>query len=266
MRLPLEKWASGDAYEYYMGRWSSEVAALFLDWLQPEANSSWIDVGCGTGALTRVIASYGQFNSLVGADLSIDFISYAHQRIPDASFVNASALALPVCRNNFDFAVSGLALNFVPQPVQAVNELARATKPGGVVAAYVWDYSGKMEFLRYFLDAAVELNAAASSQHEGYRFTICGTESLSQLWQDAGLDQVTVQPLDAVTIFNNFDSYWEPFTFGNFPAPQYVTSLDNEGRKQLHDRLLSILPTQEDGSIRLTARAWAVSGVKIYPE
>lgn len=266
MRWPLEKWASGDSYEYYMGRWSSEVAALFLDWLHPEPNSSWLDVGCGTGALTKVIASRIRFSTLVGADLSLDFVRYAHQRIPGASFVNASALALPVCRDTFDVAVSGLALNFVPQPAQAVNELVRAAKPGGVVAAYVWDYSGKMEFLRYFWDAAVELNAAASSQHEGHCFTICRPEALSQLWQDAGLDQVTVQALDAVTRFNNFDSYWEPFTVGNFPAPQYLASLDDEGRKQLHDRLLSILPTQEDGSIRLTARAWAVSGVKIYPE
>ncbi|MCB9454077.1 MAG: class I SAM-dependent methyltransferase [Anaerolineaceae bacterium] len=261
MQSPLEKWASGDTYEQFMGRWSRETAALFLDWLQPEVNSAWLDVGCGTGALTGVIASRAQANLLVGVDLSLDFVHYASRRIPDATFFNASALVLPVCAGQFDFVVSGLALNFLPQPAQALREWVRAARSGGVIAAYVWDYAGKMEFLRYFWDAAVELDSRARPQHEGQRFPTCQPDALNQLWQEAGLRHIRVQALDVVTIFNDFDSYWKPFTAGNFPAPQYLASLDDEGREHLHSLLLSALPIKEDGSIHLIARAWAVSGM-----
>ncbi|MCC6617371.1 MAG: class I SAM-dependent methyltransferase [Anaerolineae bacterium] len=260
--MSSEKWASGDAYEHFMGRWSAEVASLFLDRLQPAAQSIWLDIGCGTGALTRVIASRVQSGLLVGVDSSFDFVRYAIQRNQGATFITASGAALPAADDRFDFVASGLALNFMPQPEQTLKEWVRVVKPGAIVAAYVWDYAGKMEFLRYFWDAAVALNSDAKPHHEGNRFPICQPDPLRQLWQGAGLQQVSLHPLDAVTRFESFESYWQPFTFGNFPAPQYALSLDDEHRKQLHDRLQSDIPTEKDGSIRLIARAWAVIGQK----
>lgn len=262
MNMPSEKWASGDAYEHFMGRWSAEVAALFLDQLQPTADSAWLDVGCGTGALTRVISSHAQPRTTVGVDSSLDFARYASQRNQGATFQTASAAALPARADTFDFVVSGLALNFFPQPEQALRECVRVAKPGGIVAAYVWDYAGKMEFLRYFWDVALALDAEARPLHEGYRFPICQPDPLQQLWQGAGLHHVALHALDAVTIFDSFERYWQPFTFGNFPAPQYALSLDAERRQQLHDHLQADIPTETDGSIHLIARAWAVMGQK----
>ncbi|MCA9910603.1 MAG: class I SAM-dependent methyltransferase [Anaerolineae bacterium] len=262
MNMPSENWASGDAYEQFMGRWSADVAALFLDHLQPAADSAWLDVGCGTGALTRMIAARVQPRRLVGVDSSLDFARYARQRNQGATFITASATALPAADDTFDFVVSGLALNFFPQPEQALREGVRVAKPGGIVAAYVWDYAGKMEFLRYFWDAALALDAGAKPLHEGHRFPICQPDPLQQLWQSAGLQHVSLHPLDAVTRFDSFEGYWQPFTFGNFPAPQYALSLDAARRQQLHDHLRASIPTERDGSIQLIARAWAVLGQK----
>lgn len=262
MSTSLEKWASGDAYEHFMGRWSKDVAALFLNGLESAENTSWLDVGCGTGALSGVIASTVQPNLLAGLDLSFDFVQYAKHRTHSVNFINGSAVALPVCNDSFDFVVSGLALNFVPQPQQALREFVRVVKPGGIVSAYVWDYAGKMEFLRYFWDAAVTLNPHALGFHEGHRFPICHPDPLERLWKQAGLTNISIRPLDAITVFENFESYWLPFTFGNFPAPLYALSLDDRNRADLRDRLQAALPIEDDGSIHLIARAWAVSGLK----
>jgi SAM-dependent methyltransferase len=263
MKTSLEKWASGDVYEHFMGRWSEQVASLFLNRLEATANTTWLDVGCGTGALARVIAADVQPDEIIGVDLSFDFVQYAMQK-SHAQFVNASALALPLANERFDFVVSGLALNFIPTPEQALSEFMRTVKPGGIVAAYVWDYAGKMEFLRYLWDAALELNPNSKIVHEGYRFPICHPEPLQKLWQNAGLQNISVQSLDAVTTFKDFDSYWQAFTVGNFPAPQYASSLDDESRAELRKRLLETVPTEADGSIKLIARAWAVSGEKSH--
>lgn len=262
MKTAFEKWASGEAYEQFMGKWSAEVASLFLDGLQPVGNVSWLDVGCGTGALVRVIASRIPSAMIVGVDLSLDFVQYAHRQTRNAQFVNASAVSLPVHAAAFDYVVSGLALNFVPHPEQALREFVRVLKPGGIAAAYLWDYAEKMEFLRYFWDAASALNPAAKSLHEGHRFPLCRPDPLKALWQDAGLTNIVVHPLDVVTVFEDFDAYWQPFTLGNFPAPQYAASLDDTSRAALRDRLRSSVPIEQDGSIHLTARAWAVSGEK----
>jgi SAM-dependent methyltransferase len=265
MNASFESWASGDVYEHYMGRWSEQVASLFLESLHAKVNLSWLDVGCGTGALARVISSTAEPGRIVGVDLSLDFVHYASQKSLKARFVNASAISLPLCNEEFDCVVSGLALNFVPQPEEALSEFIRVVKPGGMVAAYVWDYAGQMEFLRYFWDVAVELNPDAKALHEGYRFPICQPQPLKELWQGAGLINVALHPLDAVTCFDNFDSYWQAFTLGKFPAPQYLSSLNEKSRADLRKRLQAAIPNQEDGSIQLIARAWGVFGEKSEP-
>jgi ubiquinone/menaquinone biosynthesis C-methylase UbiE len=128
------------------------VAKEFLDWLSRPTNEDWLDVGCGTGALTQVIIDTTQPRTVTGIDPSAEFVSYAQEQIagPGVSFKVGDARWLPVEASSVDVAVAGLVLNFVPDPSQAAAEMTRAVRAGGVVAAYVWDYAEKMEMMRYF--------------------------------------------------------------------------------------------------------------------
>jgi SAM-dependent methyltransferase len=257
-----DTWAAGKLYDPYVGRWSRLVAKDFLGWLQPMPNLDWLDVGCGTGALTEIILQHNQPRSVTGMDPSPGFVDYARAHITDprATFGIADARALPVESAHFDAAVAGLVLNFVPQPLTAVREMARAVRPAGLVAAYLWDYAGKMELMRYFWDAAVALDPAAFDLDEGRRFPLCAPEALNELFTQAGLGDVQVQSIDVPTIFHDFDDYWTPFLGGQGPAPSYAMSLSDANRIALRDRIHATLPIAANGMIKLTARAWAVRG------
>jgi len=259
-------WSGGDAYEAYVGRWSRVVAEVFVRWLAVPAGRRWLDVGCGTGALAdRVLALAGPAH-LVGVDPSEGFLTTARARVVDtrATFLRGGAQALPLRGRSVHTVVSGLALNFVPDPARAVAEFARVVMPGGVVAAYVWDYAEGMAMMRYFWDAAVALDPAAAELDEG-RFSLCRPDSLARLWTDAGLAEVRVEAIAIPTVFTGFDDYWRPFLGGVGPAPGYVVSLPGEHRDALRDALRASLPTDADGSVRLTASAWAVRGTAVEP-
>jgi SAM-dependent methyltransferase len=172
----------------------------------------------------------------------------------------ADAQSLPAESGHFDAAVSGLVLNFVPDPLLAARQMEHAVRPGGLVAAYVWDYAGKMELMRYFWDAAVELNPSARELDEGRRFPLCSAEQLRKLFDEAGLEDVDVKALDILTPFHDFDDYWTPFLGGQGPAPTYAMSLAPMEREALRERIHAALPIAKNGSIELTARAWAVRG------
>lgn len=255
-------WAAGNLYEPYVGRWSRLVARDLLTWLQVPARKDWLDVGCGTGALTEVILQHAQPRTVKGIDPSSGFVEHAKAHIGSslASFEVGDAQSLPVGAKEFDVAVSGLVLNFVPQPPRAVADMARAVRPGGTVAAYVWDYAGKMELMRYFWDAAVALDRVAYDLDEGRRFPICQPTPLAELFAQAGLHAVEVRPIDVPTHFRDFDDYWSPFLGGQAPAPGYAMSLSEERRGALRDQIRAALPISQDGSIGLIARAWAVRG------
>jgi SAM-dependent methyltransferase len=199
---------------------------------------------------------------IVGIDPSDEYISYARTHILDVriQFRSGTAQALPVERGSFDVVVSGLALNFVPDPEMAMAEMRRVIQPAGMVAAYVWDYADKMELIRYFWDAAVALNSDARSLDEGVRFPLCTPENLRRLFTRAGLRDITVDPIDVPTHFSTFDDYWFPFLGGQGPAPGYAMSLSDERRTELRERIQRRLPVAADGSIRLMARAWAIRG------
>lgn len=255
-------WAAGNLYEPYVGRWSRLVAKGLLTWLRVSAGKEWLDVGCGTGALTEVILHHADPYSVTGIDLSAGFVEYAKAHVTDsrASFKVGDAQPLPVDAARFDVVVAGLLLNFVPQPLRAVAEMSRAVRSGGAVAAYVWDYAGKMELMRYFWDAAVELDRAAFDLDEGRRFPICQPSPLTELFSRSGLREVDVRAIDVPTHFRDFDDYWSPFLGGQAPAPGYAMSLDEEHRRALRDRIRATLPIANDGAIDLIARAWAVRG------
>lgn len=141
-------------------------------------------------------------------------------------------------------------------------EMARVVSPGGVVAGYVWDYAGKMELMRYFWDAAVALKPEDIERDEGRRFPICKPGALKELFESAGLTNVEVRSIDISTPFRNFDDYWTPFLGGQFPAPDYAMSLDEEARVRLRERIRAELPIASNGSITLVARAWAIRGIR----
>ena len=259
-----ERWVSGELYESYVGRWSRLVAQAFLRWLDAPAGLAWLDVGCGTGALLEAIAESCEPKRLAGIDPSAGFLDFARWRLgPDrAELRQADARELPFATAEFDRVVSGLVLNFVPDPSRAAAEMVRIARPGGEVALYVWDYAGRMELMRYFWDAAAALDPHGGELDEGKRFPLCQPQALQALFAAAGLANVETRPIDVPTIFRDFDEYWTPFLSGQAPAPEYCMSLSADARVQLRERLRKTVPSRPDGSIHLIARAWAIRGHK----
>ncbi|GHH91410.1 class I SAM-dependent methyltransferase [Streptomyces capillispiralis] len=254
-------WSAGDAYERYMGRWSRRVAERFGAWLDPADGLRWLDVGCGTGGLTAVVSARCRARTVLGVDRSEGFVARARASAsPPAHFVVGDAMALPVRDEACDAAVSGLVLNFLPSPAAAVARMARVTRPGGLVAAYVWDYAEGMGLLRRFWDAAVAVDPAAAPLDEGRRFPVCRPEALRAVWAGAGLADVSVVPIEVPTVFTGFADLWDPFLAGQGPAPGYLASLDPAARKRVRDALSATVPREADGSVALTALAWAVRG------
>jgi SAM-dependent methyltransferase len=257
-----DKWATGHFYEAFMGRWSRRLAEHFIRWLGAKRGLAWLDVGRGTGALASAICNLADPSLVVACDPSEPFVEHTRSRIADprVSVVVAGAGSLPQHPSGFDQVVSGLVLNFLPDPQQAVGEMRARARPGGVVAGYVWDYAGRMEFLRVFWDEAVALDPAARDLDEGVRFPMCRRDALESIFQDAGMRDVRSATVEIRTRFELFSDYWKPFLGGTGPAPSYIASLSEEKRSELRDRLERRLTPGPEGGIDLVARAWAVRG------
>lgn len=255
-------WVDGDAYESYVGRWSRLAAREFVDWLAAPAGARWLDVGCGTGALTQTILEHAAPIDVAGVDPSSVFICHAESHIPDfrVHLQVAEAQLLPFEDSHFDVVVSGLALNCMPEPELCISEMSRVSRAGGTIAAYVWDFADMMQMTRIFWDAAGTLDPAALDLDEGHRFPLCRAGALRLLFSGAGLSDVTVRPIDACAVFHDFDDYWQPFLCGQGPAQNYALSLSEGERLDLRELIRRTLPTRQDGSIDLIARAWAVRG------
>ncbi|MFE0675426.1 class I SAM-dependent methyltransferase [Streptomyces sp. NPDC058867] len=259
----FDVWQAGPAYERHMGRWSRRVAERFTALSGHADGLRWLDVGCGTGALATVLATRCRPALVLGCDRSERLVTAARDLSHGpVRFAVADARALPVPDGSFDAAVSGLTLNFLPDPAEGVAEMARAVRSGGRVAAYVWDYAEGMEVLRRFWDAAVATDPEAAELDEGRRFPLCRPDPLHALWTRAGLRDVWVTPLVVPTVFTDLADLWSPFLAGQGPAAGYVADLAPEARDRLRDTLASSLPEAPDGTIPLLARAWSVSGAK----
>lgn len=257
-------WTRGDAYEAYVGRWSRKIAAEFVRGLGAPALWRWADVGCGTGAVTETILVVADPAEIVGVDPSEGFLATARERLTDprVRFEQGDAQDLPLRDAAFDVVVSGLALNFVAEPAAAVAEFVRVTRPGGIVASYVWDYAEGMQFMRCFWDAAADVHPAGAGQDESSRFPLCRPEPLEDLWRNAGLTDVVVDGIEIPTVFDDFDDFWTPFTANTGAAPVYLATLPADRQSEIRELLRRRLPTSPDGTIHLTARAWAVRGVR----
>lgn len=257
-----DRWTAGSTYEDFMGRWSRQLAPRFVSWLRVPGDAHWLDVGCGTGALTDAICESADPASVVGCDPAEPLIEYARQHSQDgrASFTVAGIGMLPNRAYGYGSVTSLFALNFFPDPEVAIDEMRSLAAGGGTVSACVWDYAGRMEFLRRFWDVASAEDPKAEELDEGNRFPLCNPEDLSELFRVGGLREIRCDAIEIRTEFSNFDDYWKPFLGGTGPAPSYVATLDAERRIALAGKLERALPRRPDGTIALVARAWVVRG------
>jgi SAM-dependent methyltransferase len=255
-----ERWARSDAYERYIGRWSRRVADQFVVWLEVPPGQRWLDVGCGTGALSQAILKRSAPASVTGVDPIEAFIARASSALTDprASFRLGSAADTGFPDGAADVVVAGLVLNFVPDVGAALAEWRRVLTPGGVVGAYVWDYARGMGFIRRFWDAAVAVDPAAAALDQGAQAGVTAAGQLEAAVRAAGFVAVEVHSIAIPTVFVDFDDLWLPFLGGTGGAPGYVTTLDDAHRDAIREQLRRSVAAEPDGSIHLEARAWAV--------
>lgn len=240
-----------------MGRWSRQMAPLLIEFAAVEAAGALLDIGCGVGSLAVALEAAFPDSMVCGIDPVASFVDAARARSSGAraEFAVGDARNLPFADDTFDASLSLLVMNFVPEPDLAVSEAIRVTRPGGVVAAAVWDYGEGMEMLRAFWDAA-------GSRTEEATVPLTRPGGLGELWRGNGLDQIQEEPLTIEQGFASFDDYWEPFLGGQGPAGTFVTSLPAARREALRWQLRArFVGRGEDRPFRLEARAWAVRGM-----
>jgi SAM-dependent methyltransferase len=258
----------GDAYDVFMGRWSRRLAPLLVQFAGVTDRDDVLDVGCGTGSLTAAVAATAPSSRICAIDRSEPYVAVAraHHESPRVRFEVGDAQQLPLEDASFDRTLSLLILNFIPDPGKALNEMIRVTRPGGTVAAAVWDYGQGMEMLRVFWDEAITLTPGADAEDERH-MPLSRRGELSTFWRAHDLQNVFETPLTIETPFSSFENYWSPFLQRQGPAGAHVAALSASDREQLALRLRRrVLGDRSDGPITLRARAWAVRGDVPVPE
>lgn len=257
--------ADGDGYELLMGRWSRLLAPPFLDFAGLEDGERVLDVGCGTGHLARAVAGTNRAAAVHAVDLAPAYIEHArrHTPAPQIQFEVGDACALPFGEHSFDRVLSLLVLHFVPQTARAVAEMRRVARPGGVVAACVWDVRGGFVANRLFFDTAAALDPRASERRaRNYTRPMTRPGELARAWRDGGFDDVTETPLCIRMEYPSFDDYWAPYLGKDGPGAEYVATLNEEEGATLRAAVrAAFLDGEADGPRSFAAIAWAVKGV-----
>ena len=245
---------SADAYGRFMGRFSEPLALTFVEFAALRESSRVLDVGCGPGVLTHVLVDRFGTDAVAAIDPSAPFVDAARSRLPGVEIKVASAEDLPYAEDSFDAALAQLVVHFMTDPVQGLREMARVTRPGGVVAACVWDHAGGRGPLSHFWSAVRALDDHATDES-----AMAGAQagSLRRLFEQAGLSDVDEVSLDVTVGFTSFEDWWEPYTMGVGPAGDYVASLGPETVRRLSEACRARLP---DGAFELTVSAWAARG------
>ena len=246
-----------------MGRWSRHLAPLFVSFAGVQDGNAVLDVGSGTGSLALQIAAAAPLSRITGVDPSAAYVSFAQKRVSTAriNFETGDARQLQFADSTFDRSLSMLVMNFIPDRAKALREMIRVTRPGGTVAAAVWDYGEGMEMLRIFWDEAVAGDVSIEQRDERH-MPLSKKGELETFWRENGLAQVEERPLTIQLDFSSFEDYWAPFLAGQGPAGAYVASLAPRQRDELEDRLRRrLLGGGADRQIVLQGRAWAVKGV-----
>jgi ubiquinone/menaquinone biosynthesis C-methylase UbiE len=253
------------AYERFMGRWSARLAPQLVEFAGIRDGQRILDVGCGTGSLSRSLLAAGKAITVVGVDPAEDYIAFARRGVPDprATFQVSTAESLPFPDDSFDAAMALLVLQEFDDPVRAVREMARATRRGGTVAACLWDFVEGMPMASLFWQAAEAVAPEAVARRRAERPpSRTSLQALQELWAGAGLQQVRTARLELSQAFASFDDYWQPFLTGCTPLSAFAVAVNRETRGDLASALRRIIPdVQADGSFILPARALAVAGV-----
>jgi len=247
----------GASYERMMGKWSQLAGAVFLDWLAPRAGMTWIDIGCGNGAFTEMIADRCAPATLDGIDPSDAQLAFARSRpgLATARLQRGDAMALPFADDTFEAAAMALVIFFVPEPVRGVAEMVRVVRPGGLVAAYAWDLT-RGGFPIYAVGE--ELQALGSTPLRAPRAEVSRMENLKALWREAGLEAIETREIVVERTFANFEHFWSIVLDSNAAAP--ILALDVDRRQLLRERVAARLPCDHAGRITYTARANAIKG------
>ena len=249
---------NGAAYEDYMGKWSQLAGERFIDWLAPATGARWLDVGCGNGAFTEILAARCAPAALHGIDPSAEQLTFARQRpaLATAQLQTGDAMALPYAAGTFDIAVMPLVIFFVPEPAKGVAEMARVLAPGGIAAAYAWDMHGGGFPYNALRLAITELGyvVPAPPSPEASRL-----EALQALWQEAGLREVQTCAIEVQRSYASFDDYWRIVRGGPSVGATLATMAPAD-IERLQTQLRASLPIAADGSISYSARAHAVKG------
>ena len=246
-----------DAYERFMGRWSRAAAAQFLRWLRPPPQARWLDVGCGTGILSRIALGISAPAAVVGIDPTPAQVAHAAHHVADARarFEVADARALPFPDRSFDVAASALVLNFIPEPDQAVLEMARVVRRGGIVAAYVWDFELELSPsgpLRKAL-AMMGFDVPPLPGSEGSNL-----QALAALFGQAGLAGIATTAIEVLVAFADFQDFWDSQTTRYSPTTKIVAALGRTDRQTLVEILRTLVSVRDDGVVEYAARANAV--------
>ena len=254
-----ESFVAADAYDQFVGRYAPQLAQELVTFADVEAGTRALDVGCGPGGLTAVLADRLGAENVCGVEPSEPFAEACRARVPGATVLVGTAERLPFDADSFDVALSQLVVNFMSDPLGGVREMARVTKPGGVVASCVWDYGGEMTMLRAFWDAAHEVGAPGASESDEANFPWCRKGELGELWVQAGLRDVRTSALVATVRYADFAELWAPFPQGIGPAGSFTASLDPDRRQALRDAFHERLGAGAQPFV-LSGRAWAARG------
>jgi len=257
-----QMFANAIGYEQLMGRWSVRLAPLYVEFAKLRDEGRVLDVGCGTGALVKVVAGITRQSEIVGVDPAQSFVDYARTQITDrrVKFEVGDAMQLPFPTASFHQTLSLLVMMFIPEPERAAKEMKRVTRPGGTVSACTWDRDG-LELASIFWEEAVRLDPGADARSQRPKHSNREGQ-LTTLWTSAGLDDVQETVIRMQLPFESFNDFWEPHLRGVAPQGAYVASLSAERREALRDALRKrLLASRTDGSFSLHAKALAVRGV-----
>lgn len=256
--------SDGAAYEMWLGRWARRLADLFLDFARFPDSGDLLDVGCGTGALTFAMAARWPGRRVVGVDLAAPFIAHARTRSSGAQpiFEIGDACALPYKDGQFVGAATQLVLIFIPRPEVALREIRRVVRPGGTVAAALWDFRGGLVFQRMLWDTAAAIDPEARATRDRlFTAPLVLPDGLPTLFREAGLTDIQRQSLTIRMDFENFEDYWQPFLGGQGPVGAYFTKLAPGLKTRIRDAVRDAYCSgAADGPRSLTATAWAVRG------
>jgi SAM-dependent methyltransferase len=244
-----------DAYDRFMGRYSTLLAPQLADLARVERGQRALDVGCGPGALTGELVKRLGATAVAAVDPSPSFVEAARSRHPGVDVRHSAAEDLPFGDGDFDAALAQLVVHFMPDPVAGIREMRRVTRPGGTVAACVWDHAGGHGPLHLFWQAARELDPQVHDESDlpGVR-----EGHLAELFAAAGLREIEERTLSVSREHPSFDDWWEPFTQGVGPAGAFVLSLEPARQIELRERCRALVPGEP---FAITGRAWSARGI-----